>query len=156
MYQNNIYNEDSTSSHPLCSRNSHTRPHRFYSHLASEHLRPGHSISLRLISIIGDPSICALIRSREPDQTGWDLRSTPRNLQLMASRVELRARVCISRVQCDDLVADEVVAGCDASGDCVFDRRPGFHGWSVAPDVGGTDAAFFFDLMYKLSEITNK
>jgi len=59
-------------------------------------------------------------------------------------------------VQCDDLVADEVVAGCDASRDCVFHRGPGFHGRSVTPDVGGADAAFFFDLVHNLSETTKK
>jgi len=97
MYQNNIYNEDSILSDPFRTRNPHTdnpqTPPALTPHLASEHFRSRHSISLGLVSIIRDAGICSLVRSREPDQSRRDLSSTAGDLQLMASWVELRARV---------------------------------------------------------------
>jgi hypothetical protein len=78
----------------------------------------------------------------------------------MASRVELRAWICVCGVQRDNLMAHKVVAWLDARGNCVFDSGPGFHGGSVAPDVGGADAAFFFDLSQQVrnlhTEVTHR
>ena len=63
----------------------------------------------------------------------------------MATRVELRARVCVCRVQRDDLVAQEVVARGNALGHRVADDAAGLHGGAGAPDVRGAGAAFLLD-----------
>ena len=63
----------------------------------------------------------------------------------MATRVELRAGVCVRRVQRDDLVAHEVVARGNALGHRVADDAAGLHGGAGAPDVRGAGAAFLLN-----------
>ena len=64
----------------------------------------------------------------------------------MAAGVELGTGVGVSRVQRDDLVADEVVAGGNALGHGVGDDTAGLHKGSGAPLVGGAFAAVLLDL----------
>lgn len=53
----------------------------------------------------------------------------------MAARVELRTGVLVRGVQRDELMADEIVAACNAFGDGVFDGATGFHEGCSAPGV---------------------
>lgn len=76
---------------------------------------------LTFVSIVRDTRITALVGAREGNEAAWGSRATAGNLELMASRVELCARISICRVQGDDLVAHEVVACLKAGGDGVLD-----------------------------------
>jgi hypothetical protein len=113
--------------------------------LASKDLWPRNSIRLSLIRIISDPRIRTLVRTRERHQTTRARAPATRNLELMTSRVELSTGVAVSRVKCDNLVANEVISRLDTFRDGVFGDTTGFHERSSSPCVGCALAAFFFD-----------
>lgn len=64
----------------------------------------------------------------------------------MASGIELSTRVRIGGMQREDLVADEVVATCNALGNSVLDSSTGGLDSSRSPNIGGTLATLLLDL----------
>ena len=115
------------------------------SNLASKHRRPRHSVCLRLIRIIRYTRIAPLVRTRERNEPRRSLAAAARDLELMAPRVELGARVRVGGVQRDDLVAHEIIATGDALGDRVGHDATGFHQRCGAPGVGCAGAAGLLD-----------
>lgn len=69
------------------------------------------------------------VSTREGDELVFAGLSVPvpANLKLRAGRVELGAALLLAEVESDDLVADEVVAGLDVTGE-------GDVGWDVKVD----------------------
>ena len=115
-------------------------------HLASEYSRSRDSVCLRLVRIVSDTSVSALVSTRESNKTSWSLATATGDLKLVAAGVELSTRVRVGGVQRDDLVADEVVAGGNALGDGVGDDTAGLHEGCGAPGVGCAGAAGLLDL----------
>lgn len=80
-----------------------------------------------LVGIVGDTWISRLVRAGDGNQRSRSLGAGTSDLQLMASGVELGARVRVGGVQSNDLVADEVVTRLQAGRDRVLVARVGNH-----------------------------
>lgn len=75
---------------------------------------------LTLVGIVSNTGVVASVGTREGNEVARRGAATAGDLELVASGVELGARVCVRGVESDGLVADEVVAGLDARGDGVL------------------------------------
>ena len=64
----------------------------------------------------------------------------------MAARIELGARVRVSRVQRNYLVTDKVIPRRDALGHCIGNDTASFHQGSGTPSVRSTSAAGLLNL----------
>lgn len=115
--------------------------------LAREDVGARRCVSRGLVRIICNAGISSCISTRESNQITWDGGSRARDLQLMASWVELRSGVGVSGVQCNDLVADEVVTGLEAGWDRVLiSSVASCHQPRVTPDVARAVTAILGDL----------
>jgi hypothetical protein len=76
---------------------------------------------LTLIGVVGNTGVTGSVGAGESDQAGRGSAATSSDLELMTSRVELHSRVTTCRVEGNELVANEVVAGLDARWDGVVD-----------------------------------
>jgi hypothetical protein len=114
--------------------------------LASKLLGSRDSVGLSLVGIVGDTSIGRLVRAREADKTRRLGAATTRDLELMATGVELSTGVLVRGMQRKDLVTDEVVAGGNALGDGVLDTTASLLDGVGTPHVGGTGATLFLNL----------
>lgn len=76
---------------------------------------------LTLVSVVGDTGVVASVGSRECNEVAGRSAAAAGNLKLVASGVELSARVLVGSVESDGLVTDDVVAGLDAGGNGIVD-----------------------------------
>jgi hypothetical protein len=101
---------------------------------------------LTLVSIISDTRISCFVRARERYEAGRFRGASTRDFELMATWIDLRARVGICAVQSNDFVADEVVARGETLGNSVSGNATRFHERCVGPCVGCAIAASFLNL----------
>lgn len=76
---------------------------------------------LTLVGVVGNTRITGSVGAGESNQAGRSSAATSSDLELMASRVELSSGVAKRRVEGNELVADQVVAGLDTCWDGVVD-----------------------------------
>lgn len=94
---------------------------------AAEQGGAGDGVLGGLVGVVCDAGIGSLVGTGEGDEVGGRGGATAGDLDLVAARVELGARVAVGRVEGDDLVADEVAAGLDTLGDGVGDAATSGH-----------------------------
>lgn len=87
-------------------------------HLALEYSRPRRSVRLlSVIQVVCNTWVGSLVRSRKTDGSRCLARTAGDDIDLGTLHVELRSRVAASRVEGDQLTAEQVLAWRDASGD---------------------------------------
>lgn len=103
--------------------------------LAGELLGTGDGVGGRLVGIVSDASVGALVGAGEGNETAGLGASSTSDLELMATGVELGTRVLVCGVQRNDFVTDKVVTRSDALGNGVGDGTASDLESVGAPDI---------------------